>query len=142
MENWGEGIPSPYMEKVQVKYMYTITNIITDVQRGIAAYNMIETCFSYRIVYFVNENGKGTKFCVDTSYAGLWEELENIIRGNLSTTNTIVVAAVTTRRNGEVVSLLSRAYPFSLSGYFQKIVGEKEKEYKTVSYGRRRANWG
>ena len=121
--------------------MFTISDILQDVNCGILAHNMIETCFSYRIVYFVNENGKGTKFYVDTSYAGLREELENIIRGNLSTTNTIVVAAVTTRRNGEVISLLNKAYPFSLGGYFQQICGEKEKEYINGNYIRRKAQW-
>lgn len=120
--------------------MHTVSDIITDVQRGIAAYNMIETCFSYRIVYFVNENGKGIKFCVDTSYGGLREALENIVRGNLTTTNTVVVAAATARKNGETVSLLSRSYPFSLSGYFQQIVGEKEKDINN-NYGRRRVQW-
>ena len=121
--------------------MYTITNIIMDIQRGIVAHNMVETYFSYRIVYFVNENSKGRKFCIDTSYDGLRTALENIIKENLSTTNTIVVAAVTARKNREVVSLLSRAYGFSLDGYFQQIVGEKEEEYTAANYGRRRANW-
>ena len=109
--------------------MHTVSDIVTDVQRGIAAHNMVESCFSYRIVYFVNENGKGTKCYVDTSYAGLRMALENIIKENLSTTNTVVVAAVTVWKNGEVASLLSRSYGFNLSEYFQKICEEKEKEY-------------
>lgn len=121
--------------------MYTVSSILNDVDRGIMAHNMIETCFSYRIVYFVNENGNGRKQYVDTPYGNLRRTLENIIRGNLSTTNSIVITAVTTRKNREIVSLLSRSYPFSMSGYFQQICDEKEKEYISSNYGRRRANW-
>ena len=121
--------------------MVTISNIITDIQRGIVAHNMIEDKFSYRVVYYINDNGKGTKHYIDTSYENLRKSLEGIIRENLSTTNSVVISAVTVWKNGEVVSLLSRAYGFSLDGYFQQIVGEKEKEYKNVDYGRRRANW-
>lgn len=121
--------------------MVTISNIITDIQRGIVAHNMIEDKFSYRVVYYINDNGKGTKHYIDTSYENLRKSLEGIIRENLSTTNSVVIPAVTVWKNGEVVSLLSRAYGFSLDGYFQQIVGEKEKEYKNVDYGRRRANW-
>lgn len=121
--------------------MYTISNILNDVDGGILAHNMIETCFSYRIIYFVNENGKGTKFYVDTSYGGLRTAFENIIRGNLTTTNSIVISAVTVRKDGEIVSLLSRSYRFSLDGYFRQIVEEKEKEYKNINYERRCVNW-
>lgn len=121
--------------------MYTISSILNDVDRGILAYNMIETYFSYRLVYFVNENGKGTKFCVDTSYGGLRTELENIIRGNLTTTNSVVISAVTVRKDGETISLLSRAYPFSFSGYFQQICEEKEKDNISGNYRTRRVQW-
>lgn len=121
--------------------MYTISSIVEDVQRGILAYNMVETCFTYRIVYFINENGKGRKCYADTPYGNLRRSLENIIRGNLSTTNSVVISAVTVWKNGEVVSLLSRSYGFGLDGYFRQIVGEKEKEYKNINYGRRCANW-
>lgn len=123
------------------KFVYIVSDILQDVDCGILAHNMIETCFSYRIVYFINENGKGTKRYVDTSYDGLREALENIIKKKLTTTNSIVISAVTTRKSRETVSLLSRAYAFSLSEYFEQIVGRKEKEYKTVSYGRRRVQW-
>lgn len=121
--------------------MHTVSNILADINRGILAYNMIETCFSYRIVYFVNENGKGTKLYVDTLYGGLRMALENIIRGNLTTTNSIVISAVTVRKDGEIVSLLSRSYGFSLDAYFRQIVEEKEKEYKNINYERRCVNW-
>ena len=47
--------------------MYTISNIIADIDRGCFANNMIENRFSYRIIFFVNENGKGTKHYIDTS---------------------------------------------------------------------------
>lgn len=121
--------------------MFTVTNILVDVDCGILANNMVETCFSYRIVYFVNENGNGRKCYVDSPYKNLRQTLENIIRGNLSTTNSIVISAVTTRKNGETVSLLSRAYGFGLSGYFQQICGEKEKEHISSNYGRRKMQW-
>lgn len=120
--------------------MYTISDILTDIDRGILAHNMVETCFSYRIVYFVNENGKGTKFYVDTLYGGLRTALENIIRGNLATTNTVVISAITVLKDGKCVSLLSRAYGFNLNEYFQRICEAKEKGYIDNNYGRR-ANW-
>ena len=114
--------------------MYTVSNIVEDIQRGILAHNMVETCFAYRIVYFVNENGKGKKFCVDTPYDGLRTALENIIRGNLTTTNSIVISQTTAIKDGKCVYLQSRAYGFSLDEYFQQITGRKEKEYKNINY--------
>lgn len=122
--------------------MYTISNIIADIDRGCLSNNMVEDRFSYRIIFFVNENGKGTKRYIDTSYDDLRKSLESIIRENLSVTNSIVLAAATTRKNGETVSLLSRSYLFNLDGYFEHIVGKAEKEYKTVSHGRRMTQWG
>lgn len=140
MENEGRGNPPDYKGNGD-GIMYTVSDILEDIQRKITANNMIETCFSYRLVYFLNENGKGRKCYIDTSYGNLRRSFENIIRENLSTTNCIVLAAVTTRKSGETVSLLSRSYSFSLDGYFEQIIGKKEKEYKTVNCGRRRAQW-
>lgn len=120
--------------------MVTISDIITDIQRGIAVNNMVETEFSYRLVYFINTRNGSEKHYIDTQYDGLRAALENIIRGNLTTTNNIIFAAITTRRNGETVSLLSRSYPFSLGEYFEQIVGEKEKNTNS-NYRRRRAQW-
>lgn len=140
MENWGRDIPSPHMEKVGYR-MFTISNILQDIQRGITAHNMVETEFSYRLVYFINFGNGSEKHYLDTRYEGLRTTLENIIRGNLTTTNTVVLAAVTARKSGETVSLLSRAYRFSLDEYFQQIVGEKEKDTINSYYRRRRANW-
>lgn len=119
--------------------MNTISDILHDVARHCLANNMIETCFSYRLVYFVNSENGNVKHYVDTSYDGLRTALENIIRGNLTTTNSIVVSAVTTRRNRENVSLLSRSYKFSLNRYFQWLNGEKE--YINRDYGRRKVQW-
>ena len=48
--------------------MYTISNIIADIDRGCLSNNMVEDRFSYRIVFFVNENGKGTKHYIDATY--------------------------------------------------------------------------
>lgn len=111
--------------------MITISNILLDIQRGIAAHNMVETEFSYRIVYFVNFGGKGEKNYMDVPYDGLRAALENIIRGNLTTTNNIVISAVTARKSGESVSLISRSYAFSLDGYFEQIDG---KGYHHTAY--------
>lgn len=118
--------------------MYTISDILADIDRGIAANNMAEDKFSYRIIYFVNDGNKGMKFRIDTPYDGLRESLENIIRKNLSLSNSIVVAETTVRKRGESVSLLSRAYPFSLDGYFRMINGEykTDRENSTLAYGK------
>lgn len=119
--------------------MLTISDILQDIDRGCLANNMIEDRFSYRIIFYINENGKGTKRYIDSKYDDLRKSLENIIRGHLSVTNNIVIAAVIVKKNGEIISLLSRSYLFSLDGYFEHIVGKTEKEYKAVSHGRRMA---
>ena len=121
--------------------MYTVSDILADIDRGCAANNMIEDCFSYRIIFYVNEGDKSLKHSIDTSYNGLRRSLESIIRGYLSVMNTIVVAAVTARKDGQPVSLLGRAYAFSLDGYFELIAGRKEKGYIRNGYGRRKAGW-
>lgn len=141
MENFGEGSFSFPQYRESEESMVTVSDIIMDVQRGIMAHNMVENMFSYRIVYFVNENDKGTKFYVDTLYGGLRTALENIIRGNLTTANTVVISAITALKDGKCVSLLSRAYGFNLNEYFQRICEAKEKEYISNNYGRRKANW-
>lgn len=115
---------------------------MSDIDSGILAHNMMENMFSYRLVYFVDSVSGNEKHYIDTRYGGLRQSLENIICGNLTTTNTVVLAAVTVRKNGESVSLLSRSYLFNLDGYFEHIVGKAEKKYKTVSHGRRMTQWG
>ncbi len=104
--------------------MYTISDIISDIDRGYIANNMTEDRFSYRIVFFVNENGKGTKHYIDSKYNDLRGALESIIREHLSVTNNIVIAETTALKNGKCVSLLSRSYVFSLDEYFKRINGE------------------
>lgn len=116
--------------------MFTISDILTDINRGCAANNMVEDCFSYRIVFFINEDGKGSKQYVDTSYSGLRKALESIIRNNLSVTNTIVIAETTVLKNGKCVCLQSRSYSFSLNGYFKQISGECTDRNRSVSYNR------
>lgn len=120
--------------------MYTVSDVIRDMENGCTANNMTETCFSYRIVCFVNENGTGRKCLADTDYYGLRKTLEGIIRENLTTTNSVVIAAATTVKDGKCVSLLSRSYGFSLDEFFRQLAGEKGKVYTGGSYGRRRAN--
>ena len=115
--------------------MYTISDIIMDIKRGCATHNMVEDTFSYRIVFFVNEGNKGTKHYADTEYGNLRETLESIIRNNLSLTNSVVIAAVTVRKDGQSVCLQSRSYAFSLEEFFKRINGEC-KDNRHGSYNR------
>ncbi len=118
--------------------MYTVSDIIADINRGCMANNMIEEYFSYRIVFFVNEGNRGTKHYTDTSYDGLRKALENIIRGHLDLTNRIVIAETTALKDGKCVCLQSRSYAFSLDGYFKQISGENKDSIRngTAVYGR------
>lgn len=104
--------------------MFTISNIVEDIDRGILANNMVEDMFRYRIIFFVNEGNNGSKYYIDTAYNGLRKSLENIIRSNLSLTNSVVIAQTTALKNGKSVCLQSRSYSFSLDGYFKQINGE------------------
>lgn len=122
--------------------MHTITDIVMDVGRGCTANNMAEDKFSYRLVYFVNGQNGNEKYCIDVQYGGLRVALENVVRKNLTTTNSVVLAAVTARKNGEAVSLLSRSYGFSLEEYFQWVTGRQKRRnaiynsrYATATYG-------
>lgn len=116
--------------------MFTISNILEDIDRGCAANNMVEDCFSYRIVFFVNENGKGEKYYIDTPYSGLRKSLESIIRNHLSLTNSVVVAQTTALKNGKCVCLQSKSYSFSLDGYFRQISGEGADRNRSGNYNR------
>lgn len=121
--------------------MYTISDVLRDIDRGCMVHNMKEECFSYKLIYFVNENGVGTKHYVDTSYSGLREMLEKIIRENLSMTNKITIANVTTLKDGKSMCLLSRSYSFSLDGYFRQIIGKckGKNDYENTIY--RKCTW-
>ena len=121
--------------------MYTISSIVEDMSRGCVANNLNEEYFSYRIIFFVNENGIGTKHYADTSYDNLRKALENIIREHLSVTNNIVIAQITTLKSGKCVSLLSRSYAFSLEEYFHQIYGrcKSDIENRNIVYGSRYA---
>ena len=117
--------------------MFTISDIITDIDRGCAANNMIEDKFSYRVIFFVRDDKGSSKHHIDTTYDGLREALENIIREHLSLTNSVVVAAVTVRKDGKSVSLQSRSYRFSLDEYFERIGGEcRDDRRGNIVYGR------
>ena len=104
--------------------MNTVSDILMDISRGCLANNMIEDCFTYRVVYFVNEGNDGKKFCIDSSYRELRKILEDIVRKNLSTTNNIVIAQTTTVKNGKCVYLQNRSYFFSLDEYFKRVKGD------------------
>lgn len=103
--------------------MYTVSDIISDIDRGCLANNMLEDRFSYRIVFFVNE-GNSSKYYIDTAYNGLRRALESIIRDNLSLTNSVVIAETTALKFGKCVFLQKRSYSFSLDGYFRQLSGE------------------
>ena len=104
--------------------MFTISDIITDINRGCAVNNMVEDCFSYRIIYFVNEGNRSSKHYIDTAYDNLRSSLENIVRGHLSLTNKVVIAQTTVLKTGKCVCLQSRSFAFSLEEYFERIGGE------------------
>ena len=72
----------------------------------------------------MNEANKGSKYYIETGYAGLRRSLENIIREHLSLTNSVVVAQTTVLKNGKCVSLQSRSFAFSLDEYFERMNGE------------------
>ena len=138
MENRGGVFPSPHMEKVKVRLMYKISDIIADIDRGCAVNNMVEDCFSYRIIVFVREGNRSSKHYIDTTYDGLRGSLENFIKEHLSLTNRVVVAQTTVLKNGKCVCLQSRSYPFSLDEYFERIGGEYRADSRrgNIVYGR------
>lgn len=113
--------------------MYTISDIIADINRGCIANNMVEDRFRYRIIFFVNEGDNSSKHYIDTLYDGLRRSLENIIRSNLSVTNNLVIAETTVLMNGKSVCLQSRSYSFSLDGYFKQISGAYQNRNKNGS---------
>lgn len=118
--------------------MFTISDIMADINRGCAVNNLNENAFSYRIVFFVNEDNASKKYCVDSAYGGLRKTIESIIRENLTLTDTVSVTQTTVFKGGKCVSLLSRAYKFSLDEYFRQIYGNGRK--RSPAYGRCAAN--
>ena len=85
-------------------------------------------------MFCVHNGNKRTRKYVDTSYANLRNTLENIIRNNLSLTNTVMVENVTVRKNGKSVYLLNRKYSFNLEEYFQRVLGNGQNRNKRVAY--------
>ncbi len=118
--------------------MYTVSDIIADINRGCTANNMVEDRFSYRIMFFVNGGNNSSRHYIDTSYNGLRKALESIIRENLSLTNCVVIAETTALKHGKCVFLQKRAYSFSLDGYFKQISGECRNSGRNgnAKYGR------
>lgn len=122
--------------------MLTVSDIIADIERSCMVHNMNENKFTYRVVFFINDGNKGTKHYVDTTYGNLRKTLENIIRSNLSLTNSVVVAQITVRKNGKSISLLSRSYAFCLDDYFRKLNGEyKSRGNYGNTYRKKVCNW-
>lgn len=116
--------------------MYTISDVIADINRGCTANNMVEDKFLYRIVFFVNEGNKGTKHYTDASYGGLRNTLEGIVRNYLSLTNSVVIAEITALKDGKCVRLQSKAYAFSLDRYFEQISGKQREGNRNLTYTR------
>lgn len=83
--------------------MLTISNIITDINRHCAIYNMAESAFTYQIVFYTNEENESKKYCVDSTYEDLRQTLENIIRENITLKNTIVIAQTIIRRDRKFI---------------------------------------
>ena len=114
--------------------MYTVNDILRDIDRGCMANNMEEDMFSYRIIFFVNEGNRGTKHMIDSRYGNLRQTLEYIIRDNLSLTNNLVIAETTALKNGRRVCLQSKSYLFSLESYFRLVSGTTT-ENTNIEYG-------
>lgn len=117
------------------KFMYTVSDVIADINRGCLANNMVEDMFRYRIIFFVNEGNNGSKHYIDTPYSGLRKSLESIIRNHLSLTNSVVIAETTALKNGRAVCLQSKSYSFSLDEYFRKISGGCNDKNGNIMYG-------
>lgn len=118
--------------------MYTISDILADINRGCTANNMVENKFSYRIIFFVNEGNQGVKHYIDVMYGDLRKTLEDIIKDHLSLTNRVVIANTTVRKDGKSVCLQSRSYAFSLEEYFKQLSGECRDNGRcgSIVYGR------
>lgn len=111
--------------------MFTISSILQDINRHCAINNMLEDRFTYRIIYYVNEDGIGTKHYIDTAYGDLRKTLEGIIKNNLSLTNTVAIAQTTIRKNKECICLQSRSYMFNLNEYFQLVTDGRRNRGKS-----------
>ena len=122
--------------------MFTISDIIMDINRGCTANNMVEDKFSYRIIFFVNEGSQGSKHYIDTVYGDLRKTLEDIIKDHLSLTNSVVIAETTVRKDGKSVCLQSRSYAFSLEEYFKQINGKcrDNSKHGNIMYNRYAVN--
>lgn len=118
--------------------MYTVSDIIKDIDRGCMVNNMVENRFSYRISFFIKDGNNASKHYINTRYGNLRKSLENIIRNNLSLTNSIVIVETTVLKNGKCICLQSRSYSFSLDGYFEQIKGDCKGGSKNrhISYGK------
>lgn len=118
--------------------MYTVSDIVADINRGCTANNMVENKFSYRIVFLVKDGNKVSKQYINTRYYNLRRSLENIIRDHLSLTNSVVIAETTALKNGKCICLQSKSYSFSLEEYFKRISGERKvsNRNETIMYGR------
>lgn len=120
--------------------MFTITNIMEDINKGCAINNLNENAFTYRVAYYVNEGNISKKHHMDSSFDNLRQTLEKIIQSSLSLTNNIVISSVTVKKNGKCVYLLSRSYKFCLDGYFRWITDQPKNRnlygrYAAARYG-------
>lgn len=102
------------------------------------ANNMMEDRFSYRIIFFINDENRSKKYYIDTRYRDLRKSLESIIKNHLSLTNTIVIAETTVLKGGKCVYLQSRSYSFTLEEYFKQINGghKSGNRNESIMYGK------
>ena len=118
--------------------MFTISDIMADIERHCAIYNMVENAFAYRVAYYVNEGNRSKKYYMDSSFEELRQTLEKIVRSRLTLRNNIVISKVTVKKNGACVSLLGRSYKFCLDEYFRQIYDEGKEKYYTCNHYRKR----
>lgn len=118
--------------------MYTIADIIADINRGCAKNNMLEDKFSYRVIFYINEDGKGIKRYIDTKYNDLRGTLESVIRKYLTLTNCVVISEIKVWKDGKCICLQSKPYSFSLDEYFNRLTGKCKagNRKRNTTYGR------
>ena len=69
--------------------MNTISDILMDIDRGCLANNMIEDCFTYRIVYFVNRVGH---------IHSVWKSISSGSRENVTVIEIVSIADMQDKR--------------------------------------------
>ena len=103
--------------------MLTIKEIISDVERGCLANNIVEEKFLYHISYCIKRGEVRKKQYCTADFRGMQQAIAEIIKKNLTLENDIVITDISTNKGAEKIRLLRRSYPFSLEKYFEIIEG-------------------